>query len=329
MDILVSRPFPGDGLQRLERAGHHVRVLADDRPQSEFYEALSRVDAAICLLSDPITAEHLARCPRLRVLANYAVGFNNIDIAAATQAGIAVSNTPHVLTDATADVTMILILDAMRRVPEALESLKKGEFKGWKPIYLLGQDLAGKNLGILGMGRIGEAVARRAEAFGMKILYHTRSGAKPGLPWPAVSFETLLTESDVLSLHCPLTPETTHLIGWEQLSRMKRTAVLINTSRGPVVDEAALAKALREKVIFAAGLDVYEQEPIVHPDLLAVPNAVLLPHIGSGTVETRSRMGTMAAECVLEGLAGRLPPYPVNPEVAQQPRWRERTLSIS
>ncbi|HNV71162.1 MAG TPA: D-glycerate dehydrogenase [Candidatus Ozemobacteraceae bacterium] len=326
MDILISRPFPGEGIGRLEQAGHRVRVLADDRPQSEFYAALSQSDAAISLLSDPISAEHLRQCPRLRVLANYAVGFNNIDIAAATAAGIAVSNTPHVLTDATADVTMILILDALRRVPEALDSLRRGEFTGWKPIYLLGQDLAGKNLGILGMGRIGEAVARRAEAFGMRILYHTRSGAKPGLPWPAVSFEALLAESDVLSLHCPLTAETTHLIGWNQLQRMKRTAVLINTSRGPVVDEAALARALREKVIFAAGLDVYEREPIVHPDLLNVPNAVLLPHIGSGTIETRSRMGTMAAECVLAVLAGQLPPYPVNPDVRNHPRWGKGTL---
>ena len=326
MNVLVSRPFPGEGLAMLEKAGHQVQVLADNRPQTEFYAALPEADGVICLLSDPMTSEHLSRCSRLRVLANYAVGFNNIDIKAATNAGIAVSNTPHVLTDATADVAMILILSALRRVPESMELLRQGKFAGWKPIQQLGQDLMGKNLGILGMGRIGEAVARRAEAFGMRVLYHTRSGAKTELPWPAVSFETLLAESDVLSLHCPLSPETTHLIGWEQLKRMKRTAVLINTARGPVVDAAALVRALKEQVIFSAGLDVYEREPEVHPGLLELPNVVLLPHIGSGTIETRSRMGMMASACVLAVLEGRLPPYPVNPEVGNHPRWKNGFL---
>ncbi|HQG29519.1 MAG TPA: D-glycerate dehydrogenase, partial [Candidatus Ozemobacteraceae bacterium] len=273
MKVVISRPIPGAAVELLKQAGHTVRVLDAHRPDEEFQAALAEADGVIPLLSDTLDARIIRQSGHLRAIANYAVGFNNIDLAAATGAGIVVTNTPDVLTDATADTALVLILMTMRRVRESERLLRDGLFKGWKPDVQLGLDLAGKNLGILGMGRIGQAVARRAEAFGMKILYHTRSGGKASLPYPHVSFETLLAESDVLSLHLPLTDMTRHLIGEAELKRMKKTAVLINTARGPIVDEAALAAALHNGTIYAAGLDVYEREPEIHPELLTAENA--------------------------------------------------------
>ncbi|HOT28198.1 MAG TPA: D-glycerate dehydrogenase [Candidatus Ozemobacteraceae bacterium] len=322
MKVVISRPIPGAAVELLKQAGHTVRVLDAHRPDEEFQAALAEADGVIPLLSDTLDARIIRQSGHLRAIANYAVGFNNIDLAAATGAGIVVTNTPDVLTDATADTALVLILMTMRRVRESERLLRDGLFKGWKPDVQLGLDLAGKNLGILGMGRIGQAVARRAEAFGMKILYHTRSGGKASLPYPHVSFETLLAESDVLSLHLPLTDMTRHLIGEAELKRMKKTAVLINTARGPIVDEAALAAALHNGTIYAAGLDVYEREPEIHPELLTAENAVLLPHIGSQTIETRSAMAATAARALIEALEGRRPALTVNPAVFDTPIWR-------
>ncbi len=322
MKVVISRPIPGAAVELLQQAGHTVRVLDAHRPDEEFQAALGEADGVIPLLSDTLDARIIRQSGHLRAIANYAVGFNNIDLTAATGAGIVVTNTPDVLTDATADTALVLILMTMRRVRESEQLLRDGLFKGWKPDVQLGLDLAGKNLGILGMGRIGQAVARRAEAFGMKILYHTRSGGKASLTYPHVSFETLLAESDVLSLHLPLTDMTRHLIGEAELKRMKKTAVLINTARGPIVDEAALAAALHNGTIYAAGLDVYEREPEVHSDLLTAPNAVLLPHIGSQTIETRSAMAATAARALVEALDGKRPALTVNPAVFDTPIWR-------
>lgn len=226
MKVVISRPIPGAAVELLKQAGHTVRVLDAHRSDEEFQAALGEADGVIPLLSDTLDARIIRQSGHLRAIANYAVGFNNIDLVAATGAGIVVTNTPDVLTDATADTALILILMTMRRVRESEKLLRDGLFKGWKPDVQLGLDLAGKNLGILGMGRIGQAVAHRAEAFGMKIVYHTRSGGKASLPYPHVSFETLLAESDVLSLHLPLTDMTRHLIGEAEFKRMKKTAVL-------------------------------------------------------------------------------------------------------
>ncbi|MBP7634077.1 D-glycerate dehydrogenase [Candidatus Ozemobacteraceae bacterium] len=322
MKVVISRPIPGAAVELLQQAGHTVRVLDAHRSDEEFLAALGEADGVIPLLSDTLDARVIRQSGHLRAIANYAVGFNNIDLAAATGAGIVVTNTPDVLTDATADTALVLILMTMRRVRESEQLLRDGLFKGWKPDVQLGLDLAGKNLGILGMGRIGQAVARRAEAFGMKIMYHTRSGGKASLPYPHVSFETLLAESDVLSLHLPLTDMTRHLIGEAELKRMKKTAVLINTARGPIVDEAALAAALHNGTIYAAGLDVYEREPEVHPELLTAANAVLLPHIGSQTIETRSAMAATAARALVEALDGKRPALTVNHAVFDTPIWR-------
>lgn len=322
MKVVISRPIPGAAVELLQQAGHTVRVLDAHRSDEEFQAALADSDGVIPLLSDALDARIIRQSGHLRAIANYAVGFNNIDLAAATGAGIVVTNTPDVLTDATADTALVLILMTMRRVRESEQLLRDGLFKGWKPDVQLGLDLAGKNLGILGMGRIGQAVARRAEAFGMKIMYHTRSGGKASLPYPHVSFETLLAECDVMSLHLPLTDMTKHLIGEAELKRMKKTAVLINTARGPIVDEAALAAALHNGTIYAAGLDVYEREPEVHPDLLTAANAVLLPHIGSQTIETRSAMAATAARALVEALDGKRPALTVNSAVFDTPIWR-------
>lgn len=322
MNVAISRPIPGAAVDLLKQAGHDVRVLDANRTDEEFQAALAGADGIITLLSDTLDARIIRQAGHLRAIANYAVGFNNIDLAAATGAGIVVTNTPDVLTDATADTALVLMLMAMRRVRESEKLLRDGQFTGWKPDVLLGLDLAGKNLGILGMGRIGKAVARRAEAFGMKIMYHTRSGGKEELRYPHVSFETLLAESDVLSLHLPLTDTTRHRIGEAELKRMKKTAVVINTARGPIIDEAALAAALHDGTIYAAGLDVFEREPEVHPGLLTAPNAVLLPHIGSQTIETRSAMAAKAARALIEALAGNRPALTVNPAVFETPIWR-------
>jgi len=246
---------------------------------------------------------------RLRVVANYAVGYNNIDTTAAKELGIRVTNTPGALTEATADITWALILATIRHIPASETFLRQGKFDGWDPLGFLGYDLNGKTLGIIGMGRIGQAVARRAVGFGMNIIYHNRKPvpADVELSFSATyvaDFRDLVRQSDVVSLNCPLTPENRHMIDRDMLQQMKRSAILINTGRGPLVDEAALAEALKLGWIAGAGLDVYEEEPVVHPDLLDAPNAVLLPHIGSATYEARNRMGMLAAKGLLHLLNG-------------------------
>jgi len=274
----------------------------------------------ICLLSDRIDEEILSAAKRLRIVANYAVGFDNIDIPAATRRGIAVSNTPDVLTNATAELAWALLLSVARRVVEGDRLVRAGEFHGWDPLMLLGYEVAGKTLGIIGAGRIGTAMARRARGFDMRILYTRPSGPRremDELGAQHVELETLLRESDFISIHTPLTPATRHMIGRPQFELMKPTAILINTGRGPVVDEAALADALANRRIAGAGLDVYEYEPKVEPALLALDNVVLLPHIGSATFEARAAMARLAAENVLDALRGKVPRTCLNPEYQQ------------
>lgn len=277
-------------------------------------------DAVLCMLHDPIDAAVLKAAEGCRVIANMAVGYNNIDVAEATQRGILVTNTPGVLTEATADLTWALILAVPRRVAEGDRVMRAGTFPGWGPNYMLGGDVTGRTLGLVGPGRIALAVAERAIGFRMSLLYAGRRES-PGLDAlgaKRVELDRLLAEADFVSLHVPLTAETTHLIDARALSLMKPTAYLINTSRGPVVDEAALVDALAERRIAGAGLDVYEREPVMHPGLAGLDNAVLLPHLGSATFETRGRMSRIAAENVIAALQGRRPPNLVNPEA-----WRE------
>ena len=272
-------------------------------------DALPQATGLLCLLTDRIDAQLLDQAPRLRIVANAAVGFNNIDIAACHERGIVVTNTPDVLTEATADLTWALILCTVRRVPQAERSLRAGEFRGWGMWDYLGGDLQGATLGILGMGRIGQAVGRRAVPFGVRVQYASRSPV--GVPYERVDWDTLLTTSDVLSLHAPFTPETHHLLDRSALARMKPGSYLINTARGALVDEAALVDALRQGPLAGAGLDVYEHEPEVTPGLVELSNVVLLPHIGSATPATRNAMALLASRNVHAVLSGRLPSTPV------------------
>jgi glyoxylate reductase len=273
-------------------------------PRDELIARVQGKQALICLLTDTIDRAVIDAGRDLRVVANVAVGFNNIDVAAARERGIAVTNTPDVLTEASADFTWALILGITRRVSEGERLVRRGEWKGWALDFMLGTELRGKQLGIVGFGRIGRAVAARAEAFGMRVV-HTSRGSD-GMP-----LDRLLATSDVVSLHVPLSAETTHLIDQAALARMKRSAYLINTSRGPVVDEAALAWALRERMISGAALDVYEREPLVHADLLKLENVLLAPHLASATVETRTAMADLAVRNVLAVLGGQPPITPL------------------
>lgn len=281
----VTSPLPEPALERLRAAG-------------ELVEEVAGADAVLTLLSDPVDEAFLeAAGPGLRCVANVAVGYDNVDLAAAARRGVVVTNTPGVLDDATADLTMALLLAAVRRLGEGERLIRAGRPWRWGMDFMLGSDLRGKRLGIVGLGNIGARVAERARAFGMEIAYANRSEAPAAAALEAVRLplEELLASSDVVSLHCPLTPQTRHLIGAAELARMKPSAVLVNTARGPVVDEAALARALAAGEIRAAGLDVYEREPEVEPALLELENVVLAPHLGSATVETRTAMAELAA----------------------------------
>lgn len=280
-------------------------------------DALPGAEALLCLLTDRVDAALLARAPRLRVVANAVVGYEHVDLATCAARGIVVTHTPDVLTEATADLTWALILATVRALPRAERSLRAGEFHGWGFWDYLGGDLAGATLGIFGMGRIGRAVARRAVGFGMRVAYHDHKRLEPrdeaALGAEPVSFEKLVTRSDVLSLHAPLTPETRHVVSREVLGRMRTGSYLVNTARGALVDEAALADALRGGPLAGAGLDVYEREPDIAPGLLDLPNVVLLPHIGSATRDTRTRMAMLAARNVHAVLRGERPLTPVPP----------------
>jgi glyoxylate reductase len=302
--VLVTRRLPAASVARLALA-HDVDLHAGDAPLpvEDLHERLHGKDAVVVLLPDKMDKAAIdAAGPSLKVIANVAVGYDNLDVAYARARGITCTNTPGVLTDATADLTWALILGITRRVGEGERIIRANAWKGWSFDFMLGTSLQGKTLGIVGAGRIGRAVAERGKAFGMSVAVSSRRD--PGWPGAAyLSLERLIPESDVLSLHVPMTPETRHLIDKTALTRMKRSAYLINTTRGPVVDEAALAWALREHLIAGAGLDVFEREPEVHPDLLGLENVLMVPHLGSATRETRKAMADLAVDNVLAVLA--------------------------
>jgi glyoxylate reductase len=309
--LLVTRKLPSSVLAKLHAIGDVDLYTGDAAiPPDELRARLANADALVCLLTDRIDRETMDAAPSLKIIANVAVGFNNVDVPYARSRGIVVTNTPDVLTESVADFTWSLILAITRRLSEGERLLRRGEWKGWALDFMLGTELKGKQLGIVGLGRIARAVAARAPAFGMRVAYTSRRESDlPGAE--AMSLDRLLNTSDVVSLHVPLTPETHHLIDKRAFSRMKRSAYLINTARGPVVDEAALAWALQQHLLAGAALDVYEHEPQIHPDLLSLENVLLVPHLGSGTTETRTAMADLAAENVLAVLAGRPPLTPV------------------
>jgi glyoxylate reductase len=311
MNVLVTRRLPSSVLDKLRNRGD-VDVYAGESaiPRDELIARIADKDAVVCLLTDAIDKAVIDAAAALKVIANVAVGYNNIDLPYARSRGIAVTNTPEVLTESVADFTWALILAITRRVSEGERLTRSGQWKGWALDQLLGMELRGKQLGLVGVGRIGRAVAARAGAFGMRVAYTSRRPLD-FREAEAMSLDRLLVSSDVVSLHVPLTPATTHLIDKKALTRMKRSAYLINTARGPVIDEDALAWALQHHLLAGAALDVYENEPAIHPGLLALDNVLLAPHIGSATTETRTAMADLAVENVLAVLAGRPAVTPV------------------
>lgn len=319
-EVLISKHIYQEAVDYL---ASRVRVdyhdSDDGLPGGDLRARLAGKAGLVCQLTDRIDAALLDAAPSVKVVSNVAVGFDNIDVAAATERGIVVTNTPGVLTNTTADLAFALILGAGRRLGEAERYLRAGQFKQWRIDLLTGWDVWQATLGIFGMGRIGQAVARRGRGFDMRVLYYDpfrqSEELERELGIEYASKEEVLAQADFLSLHCALTPETRHLVGAAEFEAMKPTAVLVNTSRGPVVDEAALAAALKGGSIAAAGLDVFENEPEVHPDLLACENALIVPHIASASVATRTRMCLMAAENMAAGLGGERPPNIVNPDV--------------
>jgi glyoxylate reductase len=312
--IVLTHHIPEPGPAILEAAGRVlVREAADPGDEDELIALLEGTDAVVSMLTDPLTARVMEACPTLKVVGNFAVGTDNIDLTAAARLGIWVTNTPGVLTDATADLTFALILAATRRVVEADRLVRAGGFDRWAPDFMLGSSLHGKRLGIIGLGRIGAAVARRAAAFGMEVGYVSRS-AHPEAGthgWKRMELDELLSTSHIVSLHLPLTEETKRLIDARALSLMRTDAFLVNTSRGEIVDEAALASALAGRRLRGAGLDVFENEPSVHPALLDLDNVVLLPHLGSATNEARTEMSKIVTTDVARALAGKPPYHPV------------------
>ncbi len=319
--ILVTQRIADEALDLLREAGDLYFCPDPDHPptRAELLSAVKDADALLCVLTDPIDEEVMQAGPRLIVIANMAVGYNNIDVEAATARRIPVTNTPGVLTETTADLAWALLMAVARRIPEADRFVRAGRFKAWQPMMMLGADIYGKTLGIVGMGRIGMAMARRAGGFSMSVVYHNRRRVGPDteseLSARCVPLEKLLRVSDFVTIHAPYTPETHHIIGAKELEIMKPTAFLVNTSRGPLVDEAALVEALKAGKLAGAGLDVYEQEPALTPGLADLENVVLTPHIGSASHETRTRMAVIAAENVITALQGKRPPNLVNPEV--------------
>jgi glyoxylate reductase len=312
--VLVTQKVPASAVAILRQSA--TVDLSDSRLEpSALRDRVKGKDAIVCLLTDRIDDEVLAAgAPDLKVVANVAVGFDNIDVAAARARGIVVTNTPDVLTNATADLTWALILAVTRRIAEGDRLVRRGGWKGWALDFMLGTELRGKQLGIVGSGRIGRAVAEKAGAFGMTVAFARRpgdAGRSADRGSSDLSFDELLSTSDVVSLHVPMRPETKHLIDRTALARMKRTAFLINTARGPVVDEAGLVWALQERLIAGAGLDVFEREPEVHAGLLEFENVVLVPHLGSATRETRTAMAELAARNAVAVISGRAPLTPV------------------
>jgi lactate dehydrogenase-like 2-hydroxyacid dehydrogenase len=322
MKVFVTREIPMPGLDLLRRE-FSVSVNPYDRviSKEELIRGIKGKDGLLCLLTDPVDREVIYAEPKLRMIASFAVGYDNIDIAAATERGIPVSNTPGVLTETTAELAWALLFSVARRTVEGDSFTRAGKFKGWAPLLMLGQDITNKTLGIIGAGRIGTAVALKSKGFHMTVLYtddqkneqlECEVGAK------RVPLSQLLKESDFISIHVPLTKATHHLIGEKELRMMKKTAVLINTARGPIIEENALIKALADHWIFGAGLDVYEREPKIPKELKTFHNVVLQPHTGSATIETRTKMALMAAQNLIIGLKGDIPPNCINKEVFQK-----------
>jgi glyoxylate reductase len=317
MKVFITARLPEEVLAKIEQE-HSPKAHGEDRPigRDEFLAGVEGKDGLLSTITDRIDIEVLERAPGLKIIANNGVGFDHIDIEAASLRGIPVTNTPGVLTDSTADLTFALILAAARRLINGDKITRSGRFKFWAPLHFLGQDVSGKTLGIVGFGRIGKAVAKRAAGFDMKVIYYSRTRLqKDDEEMLRVSFaplDVLLKVSDFVSLHVPLRAETHHLIGERELAMMKTSACLINTARGQIVDERSLVAALRQGRIWAAGLDVYENEPELSPGLAELDNVVLMPHSGSATIETRTRMALMAAENLLAGLRGKRPPNCLN-----------------
>jgi glyoxylate reductase len=322
MKIFVTRKIPEQGLNLLSKE-FDVEINPEDRvlTKKEIIQGLKGKDGLLCLLTDQIDREVIESEPKLKMIASYAVGYNNIDIQAATQKGIPVSNTPDVLTETTAEMAWALLFSVARRIVEGDRFTRKGNFKGWAPLLMLGQDVNNKTLGIIGTGRIGAAFALKSKGFNMQVLYvddRKNELLEKALHAQKVMLPELLKKADFISIHVPLVESTHHLIGEKELQMMKKNAILINTSRGPVVDEQALANALYKGLIFGAGLDVYEHEPEIYKDLLNLENVVLQPHSASATYETRTKMAIMAAENLIAGLKGKFPPNCVNKEVFRQ-----------
>lgn len=322
MKVLVTRKLPESALKLLD--GFELSVWPEEdtaMPRDLLLKEVADKDAVLTMLTEKVDREFLDSARNLKIVANMAVGYDNIDVPLCTLRGIVVTNTPGVLTDATADLAFALLMATARRIPEAQDLLRANKWKTWSPMLLTGQEVWGTTIGIIGMGRIGEAMARRAKGFNMEILYYSRSrneAVERDLGARFSSLEDLLRESDYVSIHVPLSDETRGLIGERELKLMKPTAILLNTSRGPVVDEKALVKALREKWIWGAGLDVFEVEPLpASSPLRDLPNVVLLPHIGSATIKTRTRMAEIAAENIKAYLSGGKPVTPVNLEALE------------
>ena len=317
--VYITRQIPEPGIELL-RKNFEVEVNPEDRvlTREELLEKVRGRDAILCLLTDKIDAQVMDSATGARIFANYAVGYDNIDVLEATKKGILITNTSGVLTETTADLAWALLMATARRVVEADRFTRAGKFKGWGPMLLLGVDVWGKTLGLVGAGRIGSAMARRSVGFKMNLLYHdpySNRELEEELGVKKADLDTLLKESDFISIHVPLTQETHHLIGEREFSLMKHSAHLINTSRGPVVDEEALVQALQNRRIAGAGLDVYEHEPQLTPGLTELDNVVVVPHIASASTETRTKMATIAAQSITDFFEGLRPAHCVNPEV--------------
>jgi len=319
-NVLVTRPIMDEPLARLrERCDVTVHENEFGIPREELLQVVAGRDALITMLTEKVDAELLAATgPQLKIVANHAVGFDNVNVADCTAAGVLATNTPDVLTETTADTAFALLLAAARRIGEGERFLRAGNPWIWGPLMMLGQDVHHKTIGIVGFGRIGQAVARRAKGFGMTVLYSDAiqlpASVEAETGATRVDLDALLERADFISIHTNLTPETRHLFGHEEFKRMKPSAVVVNTSRGPVVDEAALADALDAGEIFAAGLDVFENEPAVNEKLLGLDNAVVIPHLGSATVDTRDAMGNLAVDNLFAAFDGQRPPTLLNPE---------------
>ncbi|MFC1850123.1 2-hydroxyacid dehydrogenase [candidate division CSSED10-310 bacterium] len=316
--VLVTRKIPEAGIDFLKQLCE-VRGATEATPidHETLMKSISDVDALLCLLTDTIDHAVIEAGSRLKVISNYAVGFDNIDVEAATERGIMVTNTPGVLTEATAELTWALIFAVARKIVPADKYVRDHQFSGWDPLLMLGYEIHGKTLGIIGMGRIGQAVAQMSVGFGMNIVYHDCQSPKLdlGSSVRSVTLEELGQLADIITIHVPLTPQTHHLCDADFFRLCKPGALFINTARGPVVDEEALVEALKERILAGAGLDVYEHEPAVHPGLFELPNVVLLPHIGSATYHTRTNMALRAAQNIIDAVTGKRPAYLVNPAV--------------